>query len=150
MVTLAPLLPQPYFSYYGERGDWLVALGQHRDSDALERSNWDVISTDLLTRFPDDVAIERFHNWAVGWTESLLVRPGTPAADEAQRWDDRLREYPVADEDAYGMLEVDEEWCVRCDGATRADHPTSTCHKFRSEEDGYEIVYAWKHRRDFR
>jgi hypothetical protein len=26
--------------YWGENGEWLVAAGQHRDSDVLERSNF--------------------------------------------------------------------------------------------------------------
>lgn len=151
------------FAYWGERQEWLVALSHHRDSDALERSNWTVITDDLLIRFGDggdggpglegeDIAIESMSNWAVGWTEHLLVRPGTPAAAAAEEWAKRLANYPVANEEHYGLLEWDEEWCVRCDRGIRTDHPLMDRHghqcKFRSEDDASEIDYAWRHRRD--
>lgn len=136
------------FAYWGDRTGWLIVLGQHRDSDALERSNWEVISDDLMTRYPDDVAIERFSNWAVGWSESLLVRPGSPALGAAKTWHDKLAQYPVADEDHYSMLEANEEWCVRCDSAMAIEHPTTQCKRFRSENDADEIRWSWKHRRD--
>ena len=120
-------------------------LGQHRDSEALERSNYTVVSTDLLGRFgskvsahapaceavgtdwdalpcdcPPDVVVETFRHWAVGWTESLLVRVDahrvrptdllepTEAWLEAVEWLEALEAYPVADEDHYSQLELDE------------------------------------------
>lgn len=131
------------FAYWGDRAEWLVAAGQHRDSDALERSNFATVAADLATRYPDDVARETFSNWAVGWTEALLVRPGTPAAAAAQAWAAKLAEYPVADDDAYSALELAEEWCSRCDAGTRADHPLSRCPRFRSAEDAREIQARW-------
>jgi hypothetical protein len=51
------------------------------------------------------------------------------------------------DEADYSELEVDEEWCIRCDRGVRADHPLNGC-KFRSEDDAYEIEYLWRHRRE--
>lgn len=139
------------FMYWGEREDWLIALTQHRDSDALERSNWEVI-TETMTRWhPDDVAIERSSHWAVGWVEYLLVRPGTPAVVSAEGWAERLADYPVADEQHYSALEWSEEWCVRCDGGTRYDHEDRDrfrlC-RFRSQEEADEIRWRWRHRRD--
>ena len=135
------------FSYYGPREGWYITLSQHRDSDALERSNWSVITEVMLRWFPDDAAIERMNHWAVGWIEYLLVRPGTPAVTAAEGWRDRLANYPVADEEHHSMLEYDEEWCVRCDRGMRQEHPLHGC-KFRSENDASEIRYAWEHRRD--
>ena len=130
------------FAYWGNRADWLVALGQHRDSDALDRSNWRTIVPPILAAHPDDAAVESMTNWAVGWIEYLLVRPGTDAAVEAQRWADKLADYPVADEDDYGNLENAEEWCVRCDRGTREQHDGMTC-PFRSADDAREIADRW-------
>src|SRR6266545_4224594 len=107
------------FAYYGTREGWLIGLSQHRDSDAIDRSNWRTIVPPILEAYPDDAAVESMTHWAVGWVEYLLVRPSSPAADEARRWADKLADYPLADEDDYGLLEWSEEWCVRCDRGTR-------------------------------
>ncbi|HEX5016585.1 MAG TPA: hypothetical protein VFX15_03245 [Actinomycetes bacterium] len=145
------------FVYYGAREGWLITLSVHRDSDTIERSNWDVIVPAILEAHPEDAAIERMNNWAVGWIDHLLVRPGSNAEHAMRAWAERLDRYPIADEEALGMLEWDEEWCVRCNSGTREQHRglegTSDgyiCGKFRSENDADEIAYAWRHRRDFR
>lgn len=92
----------------------------HRDSDTLARSNFEVIRTDLEDRFPEDVTVETFRDWAYGWTEHVLVRverPGqgrelprvpTDAWLEAVAWLDRLEDYPVADEEHWSALEEEE------------------------------------------
>ena len=135
------------FAYWGERDGWLIALSQHRDSDTVDRSNWRTIVPLMLTAYPDDAAVESASHWAVGWVEYLLVRPGSPAAVEAQRWADRLASYPLADEEDYGELEYAEEWCVRCDRGTREQHPVTDRYghmcRFRSESDAEEIGYRW-------
>lgn len=113
-----------------------AGIGQHRDSDALERSNFQVIYDDLVTRFPDDVEIDRSSHWAVGWHEVILVTAldskrtfddslpvwnGNypinesdihPAFLAAMEWQDKLDNYPVADESHYSDLEFEEfsEW----------------------------------------
>lgn len=120
------------------------AITQHRDSDALERSNYTVIADDLLRRFgdyvsqhaegcdvldgtdspacdcPRDVVTESYRHWAVGWTESVLVRveagrvrsfdlhlPTTAWVASAE-WLEALESYPVADEMHYSELEHTE------------------------------------------
>jgi len=138
------------FIYYGNREGWLIALSVHRDSDALERSNWEIVSEHLIRECGDDVAVERMNHWAVGWVDYLLVRPGSSAIEPALKWKERLANYPVADEEHYSMLEYDEEWCIRCDSGTRQQHPLARCHKFRGENDEVEILYAWKHRHENR
>lgn len=147
-ATLPTLQPSAAasFAYWGERAGWRIAASQHRDSDALERSNYRTITSDILPAYPEDAAVESMSHWAVGWVEYLLVRPGSPAADAAQRWSDRLADYPVADEDDYSALEWTEEWCVRCDRGTREDHPLHGC-RFRGESDRDDIGYRWDHRR---
>ena len=119
-------------------------VSQHRDSDALERSNFTVVADDLLRRFGDyvsqhaegcdvldgtegpacdcarDVVTESFGHWAVGWTESVLVRveaerlrstdlqmPTTAWVASAE-WLEALESYPVADEAHYSELEYTE------------------------------------------
>lgn len=94
---------------FGTAGELYVthapAVGQHRDSDALERSNFEVISEDLEDLYgetisehapecddPDsyrcscspDVWIGRARHWLVGWSESVCVRPF--ARDDSGRW----------------------------------------------------------------
>lgn len=134
------------FVYYGEREGWLVALSQNRDSDALERSNWSVISSDIMNADRDNVAIESVSHFLVGWVEYLLVRPDSPAATRAEEWLDRLESYPIADEDHFSALEWQEEWCLKCESDTREQHPTARCAKFRGEADVENTLYAWRHR----
>jgi hypothetical protein len=148
MVELQPIhgSAAASFAYYGERDGWLIGLSVHRDSDALERSNWRTIVPDMLAQHPDDAAIERVSHWAVGWVDYLLVRPGTAAADAAQTWAVKLDGYPVADEEDFSALEYAEEWCVTCDRGDREQHDSTSveyirsvgesCAGFHSREDG--------------
>lgn len=102
-----------------------AGIGQHGDSDVLDRSNFQVIYEDLLARFPDDVEIDRSSHWAVGWHEIILVTAWNeenlmhgkspsihPAFLAAIEWQDKLDNYPVADESHYSDLEFEEfsEW----------------------------------------
>jgi hypothetical protein len=135
------------FAYYGDREGWLIALSQHRDSDALGRSNWRVIVPPMLADHPEDAAVESMNHWAVGWIEYLLVRPGTKAAAKAEEWVDKLDSYPVADEMDWGELEWMEEWCVRCDRGTREQHTGEGWDRFRSKDDASEIADRWRYRR---
>jgi hypothetical protein len=116
------------FGYWGSDEmfvTWGYTLSVHRDSDVLDRSNWQVITDDMLERFPDDCRIESASHWAVGWIEQLAVRvlredgpvfPAefneddiTEAFEAIYEWSDKLSDYPVADEEHYSKLEYDEE-----------------------------------------
>lgn len=93
--------------YWGEHGDWLIALGQNRDSDALGRSNF----RSMLRKLggPDvNVVIERESHWACGWVEFILVRPDSAAHTTAQSIKDALEDYPVVDESDWSELEHEE------------------------------------------
>jgi hypothetical protein len=111
------------FAYFGdlhEDDGWGRAFGVHRDSDALERSNWKVITEDMQERFPDDFTTESASHWAVGWVETgrvkVLKDPAlgivegnfTPAFEAVMEWKDNLDSYPVADEADYSALEWEE------------------------------------------
>ena len=140
------------FAYWGPNEGWYMVYSQHRDSDTIERSNWQVMSEDMVARFPDDVRIERFSNWLVGWSDHLLVRPGSPAVAAAQEYTAKLARYPLLDEELYGLMEFDEEWCIRCDRGMRKEHPLMDRHghmcKFRSESDREQIGYHWDKRHE--
>ena len=98
----------PGFAYWGECVGWGEVIGQHRDSEPLERSNFDVIRKDLESRFPQDVTVESSSHWAVGWTETVLVRPESEAWTAALEWRERLAQYPVADDEDYSRVEWED------------------------------------------
>ncbi len=98
--------------------DWLVApVGVNRDSDCLSRSNWTVVTEDILKADTgEDTEIHRFGHWACGWFEIMLVRPDTAAAKCAEEWENALEGYPVASDDHFSELEWNEacEYWARC------------------------------------
>lgn len=111
------------FAYFGdlhEEDGWGRAFGVHRDSDALERSNWQVITEDLRERFPEDFTSEEYSHWLVGWVETGRVRvvrqPELGVSEEnltdaflaVVEWRERLNSYPVLDESRYSELEWSE------------------------------------------
>jgi hypothetical protein len=112
----------PYYAYFGDLplGEtWATTFSHHRDSDDLDESNWEVITNDLIDRFPEDTQIEGSSHWAVGWSESLCVRmldenkEPTEAALAVIEWKEALEHYPVADEEDYSRREwetANENW----------------------------------------
>lgn len=105
------------FGYHGEVDlgkTWAITFSMNRDSGLLEQSNYKTIKDDLEKRFPKDVSDERFNHWAVGWIDHLLVRmldkrgKVTKAGVAALEWQDKLEDYPVADEEDYSRLELEE------------------------------------------
>jgi len=110
------------FAYYGdlhERDGWGRAFGVHRDSDTLERSNWQVITRELRERFPAEFITEQYSHWLVGWVETGRIRvlhnPElgneqnlTEAFHAVVEWWQRLDRYPIADERAHSELETQE------------------------------------------
>jgi hypothetical protein len=90
-------------------GIGLGPAGQTRDSDALARSNFSVISDDLRERYPDDFDISSFSHWACGWIEEMIWNVGNAdLRDRIEHWRDKLDNCPVADEEHYSELETDE------------------------------------------
>ena len=90
-------------------------LGQSRDSDCLEKSNFDC-GLELLGGESDIVQVHRFGHWAVGWIEEILIDPVDWIETEwrsgawehnwymleADRILSKLEDYPVVNE---------EHWC---------------------------------------
>lgn len=108
-------------AYWGECGDWFIAAAVHRDSDCLDRSNFEVMS-EILKSLPEvkawdgeftPVTIERFSHWAVGWIDYLVIDPACKAAvDWANYLREKLENYPILDEEHFSRLESDEAYQV--------------------------------------
>ena len=105
-------------------GDYVIA-GQSRDSDALERSNYQRIFEDLQNKSielncvygidgtgeeSDMVYDFRAGHWAVGWVETILICQDAPQAliDYADAIAAALADYPVYDESHWCELEFTE------------------------------------------
>lgn len=83
-------------------GDWLVGpVMLTRDSNAVGRSNWTVITGDVADHATegDDYQIHRFGHWAVGWIEIIVARPDSEAARVLASWEAGLADYPIADDE---------------------------------------------------
>ena len=79
--------------YWGERGQWLIVLTVHRDSDCLERSNFEVARRMLQAQGTE---IERFNHWAVGWIDYLIINPECKdLVSIAEHIQERLGDYPI-------------------------------------------------------
>jgi hypothetical protein len=89
--------------YYGDRPEWIIILEITRDSNLLERMNFEV-ATDRLSKFEDDYAIERSGHWAVGWIDRLVVRPESEALNIGYEIQDKLTDYLILDEELYYEL----------------------------------------------
>lgn len=93
-----------------DREDWLLApVSQTRDSATLDRCNFSSFKAALAEVDPtgEDHETHRFGHWGPGWYEIIIIRPGSKAADEAERLEARLENYPVLDEDA--LFEAEHE-----------------------------------------
>ena len=103
------LKPLENFDYRGARdlGVWGVApFALSRDSDALARANWEVVSGDLLRRFPEAAETIEASHWAYGWMRTLLVDTQDENALRAVLgWVARLGDHPIADEDRFAEEE---------------------------------------------
>jgi hypothetical protein len=92
-------------------------VGQTRDSDTLDRCNFEVAQERLSAVDPvgEDFAVLRFGHWAVGWVEEIVVRPGTPAHFAAREMERDLASYPILDEDRLSAFELEAHDDSACD-----------------------------------
>lgn len=99
-------LPRHYMGKTWE-GYYVAPVGQSRDSDTVERSNWE----EQLERIPesDTVIIVRERHWAVGWVEWVAIHESdTAALQAAEAIGEDLEDYPILNEDAWSALEFEE------------------------------------------
>ena len=87
--------------------DWFGVLGQSRDSDVLERSNFE-IGLEMLGGKSDTVRVERYGHWAVGWIEEIYVKPNSEAHEIAKQIEVNLQDYPILDEQDFQEAEEKE------------------------------------------
>ena len=91
-------------------------IGQHRDSDSLDRSNfataWEMIEP--VSGDEEDAYIGSDSHFLVGWVEHIFVRVRgedgqyTPAFRQAYEIVRKLADYPVLDEEHYSEVEYEE------------------------------------------
>lgn len=85
-----------------------AGIGQSRDSDALERSNFACMLA-ALGGETDTVAVVRERHWAVGWVEWIAIHQDDEAAlHEADSIVKQLQDYPVINEEHFCNLEYEE------------------------------------------
>lgn len=89
-------------AYYG------AGVGQTRDSDTLERSNFTCMLA-ALGGESETVHVVREHHWAVGWVEWIAIHENDhKALGIAEKLKEALAEYPVIDEMHWGEVEQEE------------------------------------------
>jgi hypothetical protein len=100
--------------YAGENwpNHYSAGVGQSRDSDALERSNF-ICMLGALGGESDVVTIVREGHFLVGWVEWIAIEAdGTPESDKALAIADEimaaLSDYPVINDDHYSETESEE------------------------------------------
>jgi hypothetical protein len=109
---------QPWSGHY-------VFLGQHRDSDALSRSNFRS-GLKAIGGESDTVTVVRESHWAVGWVEWIAIEAcdskALKIADEIKAG---LDDYPVVDESDWSeeeMNEANEVWKACYDASERIEY----------------------------
>lgn len=115
-----------------EQQDWFVLpVTRNRDSEALERSNWEssVSWLDTLDDTLDEPAYEThsFNHWGCGWFEIILINPNRDdACKVACEIVSSLEDYPVLDDELFSTMEWEEfedwatdhvRWTVEREGA---------------------------------
>jgi hypothetical protein len=88
---------------------YALPFSRTRDAEALELSNYTVITDDLMETHPEAFEVHSFGHWAVGWVERLYVRADDALAiRDAQKWADALASYGIADEEHYSATEYEQ------------------------------------------
>ena len=125
-----------------------AGVGQSRDSDALERSNFAVM-IDKLGGESDTVLVVREHHWAVGWVEWIAIHESdTAALDKADEQMGRLENYPVLDEDDWGVREDEEcrqTWEECFDWRERAEYLRSHSYTGGFADLAAAVRGSWYH-----
>jgi hypothetical protein len=89
-------------------GKVIMIIGQHRDSETIEVSNFRV-ALKMLGGESKRVIIVRALHWAVGWVESIMVhKTALKKIEIGQGIADKLEDYPILDDDDYQELEMEE------------------------------------------
>ena len=115
---------------------FLAPVSTSRDADILTRSNWEVVTDDILkVATHDDTEICRFGHWACGWYEQLLIhKSDTEALKVAEEWCCFLSDYPVADDEHHSELQWNEaaEYWERMDVKERLEVLEQTVNRWEN------------------
>ena len=127
-----------------------AGVGQSRDSDALERANFDAMLK-ALGGETETVIVVRESHWAVGWVEWIAIHSTDETAlQTADQIKGKLANYPVVDEELWSQYE-DEEcetvWTKCYDVADRVRYFRNHSYTCRSIVDMLQAVKAgsWYH-----
>ncbi len=101
-------------SYFGKTWpDYYSAYVQHRDSDALARSNFASMLKEIGGE-SETVLIVRESHWAVGWVEWIAIHESnTQALEKANAILEGLEDYPVVNDDYFSeteQIDAEETW----------------------------------------
>lgn len=101
--------PQHYWGAITDLQDqgWGQTFGRHRDSDNIDLSNFETILKYFEEKgyeLNDDYRIEGSSHWAVGWTDSLMVRI----------FDCKCEDWEDADISYNPSPQADEWYCETC------------------------------------
>lgn len=138
-----------------------VGMYVNRDSEILDRCNWQATINYLNDTYPDtendDWYVAHISHWACGWFDKLMVKvfidPDIEPLDELCDEDNitaiykdmiefvsGITVYPILDESLYSKMEWEEEIDnVKFNAPNWADIPT----------DAAEEVVSWLHHHDF-
>ncbi|MER9833394.1 hypothetical protein NKJ28_00255 [Mesorhizobium sp. M0145] len=106
--------------------------GQSRDSDSLERSNFECMLK-ALGGESETVRVIRESHWAVGWVEWVAIHETDDAALEtADEIKAALEDYPVVDESHWSDLEFTEtvDYWASMSTRERADYILSEVKRY--------------------
>ena len=138
----------PDFFYTGDLPlgkTWGMTFSRSRDSDLVEVSNFESIQKDLEERFGNDVTVERFNHWAVGWVDRVMVRMledngnVTPAGIAVLEWRKQLDDYPVADEEDLSRREYEATIENIQDAASVDEEEAGRIYDWLSEYEDMEL-----------
>jgi hypothetical protein len=144
----------PNGQYAVQAGYMLAGFGQHRDSDAVARTNYleaqrliceaagqewtgpgdlecfNVLGDQIYT---DPVIYGSWRHWAVGWIEELLVRVDCDAATRTafELHTYVTEQYPILNDDLWSMIE-DEDNHPDADDLCYSDNPDCECGRSRA------------------
>lgn len=100
---------------------WTIITMQHRDSGALQRSNFIQIQKELegIDADEENWRVERHSDFLVGWQEAFVIQVYdadgaiTSAFEKMHELQERMDDYPVLAEEHFSELEseeFDESW----------------------------------------
>ena len=89
----------------GQQDSFVVPVSQTRDSEALDRANFQA-ALESLGGESETVEVHRFGHWGPGWFEIVIVSPERVA--EVEAIEARLDGCPVLDEELFSRLEDED------------------------------------------